>query len=156
MLYLYNSLTRKKEEFKPLVPGKIGMYACGVTVYDRCHLGHARSMVCLDVIVRFLRSQNYDVTYVRNITDIDDKIIARANERGIAIDELTEQYIQAMNEDTKALNILPPDLEPRATDHVHHTIHLIERLIEKGIAYQSDNGDVCFQVEAFPNYGKFL
>ena len=154
MLYLYNSLTRKKEEFKPLVPGKIGMYACGVTVYDRCHLGHARSMVCLDVIVRFLRSQNYDVTYVRNITDIDDKIIARANERGIAIDELTEQYIQAMNEDTKALNILPPDLEPRATDHVHHTIHLIERLIEKGIAYQSDNGDVCFQVEAFPNYGK--
>jgi cysteinyl-tRNA synthetase len=122
MLHLYNSLTRKKEAFKPLVPGKIGMYVCGITVYDLCHLGHARSMVCFDVIVRYLRSQNYDVTYVRNITDIDDKIIARANERGVPTDELTNQFIKAMHEDAKALNILPPDLEPRATGHINTII----------------------------------
>lgn len=154
MLYLYNSLSRTKEEFKPLVPGKIGMYVCGVTVYDRCHLGHARSMVCFDVIVRYLRSQNYDVTYVRNITDIDDKIIARANERGIAINELTEQFIKAMHDDTRALNILPPDLEPRATGHIDAIIGLIERLLEKENAYLSDNGDVCYSVESFAEYGK--
>lgn len=154
MLSVYNSLTRTKEEFKPLVPGKIGMYVCGVTVYDRCHLGHARFLVGFDVIVRFLRSQNYDVTYVRNITDIDDKIIARANERGIPIDELTEQFIKAMHEDTQALNVLPPDIEPRATGHIHTIIHLIERLIEKGNAYLSDNGDVCYQVDTFAEYGK--
>jgi cysteinyl-tRNA synthetase len=154
MLYLYNSLSRTKEEFKPLVPGKIGMYVCGVTVYDRCHLGHARSMVCFDVIVRYLRSQNYDVTYVRNITDIDDKIIARANERGIAINELTEQFIKAMHDDTRALNILPPDLEPRATGHINAIIGLIERLLEKENAYLSDNGDVCYSVESFAEYGK--
>ena len=103
MLYLYNSLTRTKEEFVPIKPGKIGMYACGITVYDRCHLGHARTMVSFDVIIRFLRSQGYDVTYVRNITDIDDKIINRANERGVAIDELTAQYIAAMDDDAHAL-----------------------------------------------------
>ncbi|RUR09324.1 cysteine--tRNA ligase [Legionella sp. km772] len=154
MLFLYNSLTRTKEEFKPLVPGKIGMYVCGVTVYDRCHLGHARSMVCFDIIVRYLRSQNYEVTYVRNITDIDDKIITRANERGVAINELTSQFIKAMHDDTQALNILPPDLEPRATGHIHTIIHLIERLIEKGNAYLSDNGDVCYQVDSFAEYGK--
>lgn len=154
MLSVYNSLTRTKEEFKPLVPGKIGMYVCGVTVYDRCHLGHARFLVGFDVIVRFLRSQNYDVTYVRNITDIDDKIIARANERGIPIDELTEQFIKAMHEDIQALNVLPPDIEPRATGHVDTIIHLIERLIEKGNAYLSDNGDVCYQVDTFAEYGK--
>ncbi len=154
MLHLYNSLTRKKEAFKPLVPGKIGMYVCGITVYDLCHLGHARSMVCFDVIVRYLRSQNYDVTYVRNITDIDDKIIARANERGVPIDELTNQFIKAMHEDAKALNILPPDLEPRATGHINTIIPLIERLLEKGNAYLSDNGDVCYQVDSFAKYGK--
>ncbi len=154
MLYLYNSLTRTKEEFKPLVPGKIGMYVCGVTVYDRCHLGHARSMVCFDVIVRYLRSQNYEVTYVRNITDIDDKIITRANERGMSIDELTSHFIKAMHDDTRALNILPPDFEPRATAHIDTIIQLIERLLEKEIAYISENGDVCYQITSFAGYGK--
>src|SRR6188508_2294189 len=118
MLHLYNSLTRTKEPFISLKPGKIGMYVCGITVYDRCHLGHARSMVAFDVIVRYLRSQGFEVTYVRNITDIDDKIIARANEKGVSIEQLTAQYIAAMNEDTTALNILPPDWEPRATEHI--------------------------------------
>lgn len=154
MLHVYNSLTRTKVPFVPLQPGKIGMYVCGITVYDRCHLGHARSMVSFDVIVRYLRSQSFDVTYVRNITDIDDKIIARANERNIPIDELTAQYIHAMNEDTQALNILPPDLEPRATGHIDTIIHLIQRLLDKGNAYVSDNGDVCYQVDSFAEYGK--
>ncbi|MFV0819886.1 cysteine--tRNA ligase [Tatlockia micdadei] len=154
MLNLYNSLTRTKETFKPLKPGKIGMYVCGITVYDRCHLGHARSMVCFDVIVRFLRSQGYEVTYVRNITDIDDKIIVRANERGVSIDELTAQYINAMHEDARALNILPPNIEPRATNHIDSIIQLIKQLIDKGYAYVSDNGDVCYQVEQFADYGK--
>ncbi|MFA6303309.1 MAG: cysteine--tRNA ligase [Legionella sp.] len=154
MLHLYNSLTRTKEPFTPIHPGKIGMYVCGITVYDRCHLGHARSMVAFDVIVRYLRSQGFEVTYVRNITDIDDKIIARANERGIPIDELTGQFIEAMNEDTRALNILIPDLEPRATGHVDTIIKLIQRLLDNNSAYVSDNGDVCYSVEAFAGYGK--
>ena len=154
MLNLYNSLTRTKEPFKPLKPGKVGMYVCGVTVYDRCHLGHARSMVCFDVIVRFLRAQGYEVNYVRNITDIDDKIIVRANERSMRIDELTAQYIKAMHEDAQALNILPPDIEPRATNHIDSIIQLIKRLIDNGYAYISDNGDVCYQVEQFADYGK--
>lgn len=154
MLQIYNSLTRTKEPFKPLRPGKVGMYVCGVTVYDLCHLGHARSMVCFDVIVRFLRSQNYDVTYVRNITDIDDKIIARASERGMAINELTAQYIEAMHADTQALKILPPDVEPYATGHMAEIIALIERLLATGHAYVSENGDVCYQVERFAGYGK--
>ncbi|VEG90335.1 cysteine--tRNA ligase [Legionella spiritensis] len=154
MLHLYNSLTRKKEVFKPIKPGKIGLYACGVTVYDRCHLGHARSMVSFDVIVRFLRSQGYDVTYVRNITDIDDKIIVRANERQQPIEELTDHYIKVMHEDASALRILPPDLEPRATGHIDSIIKLIERLLRNEYAYISENGDVCFEVERFKEYGK--
>lgn len=154
MLYLYNSLTRQKEQFIPLVPGKIGMYACGITVYDRCHLGHARSMVCFDVMVRYFRSQHYEVTYVRNITDIDDKIIARANEREISIEQLTAQFIKAMHDDAAALNIVPPDLEPRATGHIDTIIALIKRLLEKQHAYVSDNGDVCYQVDSFASYGK--
>lgn len=154
MLYLYNSLTRKKEQFVPIHPGKIGLYACGITVYDRCHLGHARSMVAFDVMVRFLRAEGYDVTYVRNITDIDDKIIVRANERHMPIDQLTSLYIEAMHEDARALNILPPDVEPRATAHIEAIIRLIERLMGKGFAYVSDNGDVCFEVERFKDYGK--
>lgn len=154
MLHLYNSLTRTKEEFVPINPGKIGMYVCGNTVYDHCHLGHARSMVSFDVIVRYLRSQGFDVTYVRNITDIDDKIIVRANERGISINELTGHYIDAMYNDTKALNILPPDIEPRATGHVDTIIKLIQRLLDKGNAYVTDNGDVCYEVDSFPQYGK--
>lgn len=154
MLSLYNSLSRRKEQFKPLQPGKIGLYVCGVTVYDKCHLGHARSMVCFDVIVRYLRNQNYDVTFVRNITDIDDKIIVRANERGIPINELTDYYIQSMHEDTAALNVLPPDIEPRATAHIDSIIRLIERLLANEHAYVSDNGDVCFAVDRFETYGK--
>ncbi|HHT0593175.1 TPA: cysteine--tRNA ligase [Legionella anisa] len=154
MLHLYNSLTRTKEPFVSITPGKIGIYVCGITVYDHCHIGHARSMVSFDVIVRYLRSQGYDVNYVRNITDIDDKIIARAHERAIPIDELTAHYIAAMNEDTKALNILSPDVEPRATEHIGSIIQLIERLLEKGNAYLSENGDVCYQVDSFADYGK--
>ncbi|HAU1638684.1 TPA: cysteine--tRNA ligase [Legionella pneumophila] len=154
MLHLYNSLTRKKEPFVSLRPGKIGMYVCGITVYDHCHLGHARSMVAFDVMVRYLRSQGFDVTYVRNITDIDDKIITRALERGVSINELTAQYIDAMNNDTHALNILSPDHEPRATRHIETIIRLIQRLLDNGNAYISDNGDVCYEVDTFPEYGK--
>lgn len=147
-------MTRKLEKFEPLKPGKVGMYACGVTVYDRCHLGHARAMVSFDIIQRFLRFSGYEVTFVRNITDIDDKIIARAISRGISIDELTSEQIAFMHEDAKALNLLPPDIEPRATTHVDAIIHLIERLIEKDIAYISNDGDVCFEVARFKEYGK--
>ena len=154
MLQIYNSLTRSKERFVPLIPNKIGMYVCGITVYDLCHLGHARSMVCFDVIVRYLRYLGYDLTYVRNITDIDDKIIVRANERNVPINELTEFYIEAMNKDANALNILPPDKEPKATENIAEIISLIERLIEAKYAYLSDSGDVCFQVENFKGYGK--
>ena len=154
MLQIYNSLTRSKERFVPLTPNKIGMYVCGITVYDLCHLGHARSMVCFDVIVRYLRYIGYDLTYVRNITDIDDKIIVRANERNVPINELTEFYIEAMNKDANSLNILSPDKEPKATENIAEIISLIERLIEAKYAYLSDSGDVCFQVENFKGYGK--
>ena len=154
MLHIYNSLKRTKELFKPITPGRVGLYACGITVYDQCHLGHARSMVSFDVIVRFLRSLGYYVTYVRNITDIDDKIIVRANERGVSIETLTAQYITAMDEDLRALSVLPPDKEPRATGHISTIIALIARLIEKKIAYVSERGDVCFEVAHFKEYGK--
>lgn len=154
MLSLYNSLTREKETFIPLVPGKIGLYACGITVYDHCHLGHARSMVCFDVIVRFLRAQGFDVTYVRNITDIDDKIIVRANERNLPIQELTDFYIDAMHADSDALGILTPDFEPRATQHVDSIIRLIKRLIDTKHAYVGETGDVYYQVANFASYGQ--
>lgn len=154
MLSIYNSLTRKKEVFTPIHPGKIGLYACGITVYDHCHLGHARSMVCFDVIVRFLRQQGYEVTYVRNITDIDDKIIVRALERGIPIDALTSQFIDAMQADAQALDILPPDREPRATAHMDAIIRLIERLIQNEHAYIGASGDVYYEVARFADYGK--
>jgi cysteinyl-tRNA synthetase len=154
MLNLYNSLTRTQEPFNPLVPGKVSIYVCGITVYDHCHLGHARSMVCFDVMVRYLRSQGYEVTYVRNITDIDDKIIARAHERGISIEELTSRYIEAMYEDTKVLNILPPDIEPRATAHIDSIVQLIQKLLDSGYAYISENGDVCYEVQCFRAYGQ--
>lgn len=154
MLKVYNSLTRKKEQFVPITPGKIGMYVCGVTVYDHCHLGHARSMVCFDVIVRFLRSTDFDVTFVRNITDIDDKIIKRAIERNMSIHELTNFYIDAMQKDTDALQVLRPDREPRATEFIDSIIQLIQRLVDKGVAYISESGDVCYQVAQFDTYGK--
>jgi len=130
------------------------MYVCGITTYDYCHLGHGRMLVVFDVIVRFLRASGLDVTYVRNITDIDDKIINRANELGIAFDELTAKFIDIMHEDEKALNILPPDIEPRATGHMAEIIQMVETLIAKGIAYAADNGDVYYSVKEFPDYTK--
>lgn len=154
MLTVYNSLTRKKEAFKPLQSEKIGFYVCGITVYDHCHLGHGRSMVATDVVIRYLRARGYEVTFVRNITDIDDKIIARALERGISIETLTEENIASMYEDTKALNLLVPDREPRATGHIKQIITLIERLMEKEYAYVSGNGDICYEVARFSTYGK--
>ena len=154
MLHLYNSITRKKELFTPMQPGKIGMYVCGITVYDHCHLGHARSMVGFDVILRFLRAQGYEVTFVRNITDIDDKIITRAQERGVSLTELTDQFIASMHADTQALGVLSPDLEPRATQHIGSVTRLIQRLIDKEFAYLGDNGDVYYHVERFKEYGK--
>ena len=135
-------------------PGKIGLYVCGITVYDHCHLGHARSMVGFDVIVRFLRTQGYDVKFVRNITDIDDKIIARAQECGVSLTEITDKFIASMHADTEALGVLSPDLEPRATQHIGSTTRLIQRLIDKEFAYLGENGDVYYQVECFKEYGK--
>ncbi len=154
MIKLYNTLTRQKEIFKPLIDGKLGLYVCGITVYDHCHLGHARSMVCFDVIVRFFQALNFDVTYVTNITDIDDKIIARADEQQLDINALTELYIHSMHQDMAALNCLAPTHEPRATTSIDAIISLIQQLLDKEIAYLSKNGDICFEVQRFPDYGK--
>ncbi|HED19747.1 MAG TPA: cysteine--tRNA ligase, partial [Gammaproteobacteria bacterium] len=154
MLKLFNSLTRKKEEFVPIQPGKVRMYVCGMTVYDLCHLGHARVLVVFDVIVRHLRSLGYDVTYVRNITDIDDKIIARAQENGENIADLTERFITAMHEDAEALGVLRPDFEPRATESMDHILGMIGRLMDNGYAYQGENGDVFYAVGKFDGYGQ--
>jgi cysteinyl-tRNA synthetase len=154
MLKLFNSLTRKKEEFVPIEPGRVRMYVCGMTVYDYCHLGHARVLVVFDVIVRHLRSLGYDVTYVRNVTDIDDKIIARARENGESINALTERFITAMHEDAEALGVLPPDLEPRATESMDDILGMIHALLDKGYAYQADNGDIYYSVSRFAPYGK--
>ena len=133
-IVVYNSLSRQKEPLIPLQPGKIGLYVCGMTVYDRCHLGHARSMVCFDVIVRFLRFSGLTVTYVRNITDIDDKIILRSAERGISFVDLTQEQIALMHDDTKILGILPPDYEPCASQHLPQIIAWIQRLYDAGYA----------------------
>ena len=154
MLQLYNTLSKRKEDFQPLEAGKIRMYVCGVTTYDYCHLGHGRMLIVFDVIVRFLRASGFDVTYVRNITDIDDKIINRANELGVRFDELSEKFIKIMHEDEKELNIVPPDSEPRATHHMTEIINMVEVLVEKGFAYPADNGDVYFAVKQFPDYTK--
>ena len=153
-LQFYNSLSRQKEPFRPLHAGKIGMYVCGMTVYDYCHIGHARVMVVFDTIARHLRALGYELHYVRNITDIDDKIIARAAENGEPIADLTTRFTAAMHEDEAALGCLPPDEEPRATDAVPGMIALIETLIKKGHAYAADNGDVYYAVRSFPGYGK--
>lgn len=153
-MHIYNTLTRRKEPFKPLVDGKVSMYVCGMTVYDYCHLGHARVMVAFDVITRYLRHRGYDVTYVRNITDIDDKILKRAEENGEAISALTERMIAAMHEDEERLNVLPPSQEPRATGHIGDIIRMIETLVEKGFAYAAENGDVYYRVRKFADYGK--
>ncbi len=151
---LYNSLTRRKEVFTPLEPGKVRMYVCGMTVYDYCHLGHARVMVVFDVLARYLRWKGYGVTYVRNITDIDDKIIRRAAEEGVPIETLTERFIEAMHEDERALGCLPPDREPRATRSIDAIVAMIQRLLDKGYAYLGDNGDVYYAVARFRDYGK--
>ncbi len=154
VLEIYNTLSRKKEPLKTIEPGKVGIYVCGMTVYDYCHVGHARVMVVFDVVVRYLRASGYDVTYVRNITDIDDKIIARANENGENISELTERFIEYMNEDSDALGVIRPDQEPKATEHIDQIISMIETLIEKGKAYAAENGDVYYDVSSFDDYGK--
>ncbi|MBU3826729.1 MAG: cysteine--tRNA ligase [Candidatus Anaerobiospirillum merdipullorum] len=153
MLQIYNTLQHQKQEFKPMVPGKIGMYVCGVTVYDYCHIGHARTFVNFDVIVRYLRYRGFEVRYVRNITDIDDKIIKRANERGVSAAALAAEFIDKMHEDFALLNILPPDVEPKATDNIQEIIDLCQRLIAGGYAYVGGNGDVMFSISAFPQYG---
>ncbi len=154
MLKLFNSLSRTKETFVPIEPGKVRMYVCGMTVYDYCHLGHARVLVVFDVIVRHLRSLGYDVTYVRNITDIDDKIIARARENNESINALTERFICAMHEDADALGVLRPDAEPRATESMDNILDMIRSLLDHGYAYQGDNGDVFYAVGKFDNYGE--
>ncbi|MEQ1560602.1 MAG: class I tRNA ligase family protein, partial [Methyloglobulus sp.] len=154
MLKIYNTLTRKKEIFQPRVPGKVGMYVCGMTVYDYCHIGHARVMVVFDTVVRYLRHKQYEVTYVRNITDIDDKIINRANENGEEFTALTQRFIDAMHEDERALSVLPPDIEPKATQSIPDIIAMIEALISKGLAYIGRNGDVFYAVTKFNNYGQ--
>jgi cysteinyl-tRNA synthetase len=153
MLRIHNTLTKTKEIFKPIHEGKIGMYVCGVTVYDLCHIGHARTFVNFDVIVRYLRHRGYDVTYVRNITDIDDKIIRRANERGVSAKDLAEEFIVEMHKDFDALNILRPDIEPRATENIDAIIELVKKLVDNGNAYVADNGDVVFNIDSFPEYG---
>jgi len=154
MLEIYNTLKRRKEEFKPIEAGKVRMYVCGMTVYDLCHLGHARVLVVFDTVVRYLRYSGYDVTYVRNITDIDDKIIQRANENGEPIDKLTARFIEAMHEDSAALNVLPPDLEPRATHSMPAIIDMIQTLIDNKAAYVGTNGDVYYAVSSFASYGR--
>ncbi|MDX1334761.1 MAG: cysteine--tRNA ligase [Gammaproteobacteria bacterium] len=154
MLKIYNSLTKEKQTFEPIEPGKVRMYVCGMTVYDYCHVGHARVLVVFDVVYRYLQRLGYDVTYVRNITDIDDKIIRRAIENGEEYGALTERFIQAMHEDAKAIGVLQPDIEPRATDNISEILEMISALEQKSIAYGADNGDVYYSVKAFPEYGK--
>ena len=153
-LQIFDTLAREKREFQPIEAAKIGMYVCGMTVYDRCHLGHGRVMVAFDAIVRYLRFRGFDVNYVRNITDVDDKIFARAAERGIDFSELTAEMIDAMHQDENRLGCQPPNSEPRATSNIESMLQLIETLISKGAAYQGASGDVYFRVGAFPDYGK--
>lgn len=154
MLKIYNSLTRTKQDFVPITPGSVRMYVCGMTVYDHCHLGHARVLVVFDLVQRWLRASGLRVTYVRNITDIDDKIIKRARENKESIGELTNRFIAFMNDDAAALGVEKPDYEPRATEYVPQMLELIGRLEKNGLAYQVPDGDVNFSVRKFPGYGK--
>ena len=154
MLHIYNTLSRKKELFTPIEPGKVKMYVCGMTVYDLCHLGHARVLVVFDAVTRYMRHIGYEVNYIRNITDIDDKIIARANENGEDFNVLTTRFIKAMHEDAAELGVLPPNDEPKATASMDDIISMVETLIEKGHAYAADNGDVYYDVSSFENYGQ--
>ena len=154
MLKIYNTLTNQKEVFKPIDPSMVGIYVCGMTVYDFCHMGHARVLVMFDVITRHLRRNFKDVKYIRNITDIDDKIISRAIENNEDIFTLTKRFIDAMHEDEIALGVISPDIEPKATDSIEQMINMIESLIKNGLAYQGKNGDVFYSVRKFKNYGK--
>ncbi|MFM9913283.1 MAG: cysteine--tRNA ligase [Methylophilaceae bacterium] len=154
MLKLYNTLSREKEIFTPIEPGKVRMYVCGMTVYDYCHLGHARVMVVFDMVTRWLRASGLEVNYVRNITDIDDKIILRAAENNESIGSLTQRFIDAMDADSAALGVLRPDAEPRATQHVDGMVNMIQRLIDRELAYVGSNGDVFYSVRDFKSYGK--
>src|SRR3954467_10009101 len=149
-LKIYNTLARDKQMFVPIAPGKVGMYVCGMTIYDYCHIGHARMMMAFDVIYRWLKASDYQVTYVRNITDIEDKIIKRAVENGESIYSLTSRFTQYMDEDTRALGILSPDVVPRATQYVPQMLGIIELLEQKGLAYRSADGDVNYAVRNFP------
>ncbi|KGK83478.1 cysteinyl-tRNA synthetase [Stutzerimonas degradans] len=153
-LSIYSTLSKSKDEFKPLEGNKVRMYVCGMTVYDFCHIGHARVMVAFDVVARWLRHRGYELTYVRNITDIDDKIIKRANENGESFQDLVGRMIAAMHEDEARLNVLRPDIEPRATDHIAGMHAMIQTLIDKGFAYAPGNGDVYYRVGKFEGYGK--
>ncbi|MDL2271628.1 cysteine--tRNA ligase [Desulfovibrio sp. OttesenSCG-928-I05] len=153
-MYFHNTLSKHKEEFVPSRPGAVSLYACGITAYDYCHIGHARSAVAFDVLVRFLRSKGLDVTFIRNFTDVDDKIINRANQEGISSEAVAEKYIAAFHEDMDRLGVQRATVEPRATEHIGDMIALIEKLIAKGHAYATPEGDVYFRVRSFPEYGK--
>jgi len=153
MLKIFNSITRKKEKFKPIHAKKVGLYVCGITAYDLCHIGHGRTFVAFDVVNRYLRYCGYDVNYVRNITDIEDKIILRATKNGESIEQLTDRMIDEMHRDFDILNILRPDYEPRVTQHIDDIIDMINKLIKKQHAYLTDNGNVMFDVESYKNYG---
>ncbi|TQV86518.1 cysteine--tRNA ligase [Aliikangiella coralliicola] len=154
MLRIYNSISQGKQEFKPIEPGKVRMYVCGITIYDYSHIGHARTFVAFDVIARYLRYSQFDLTFVRNITDIDDKIIARANENNESINELTNRFEKIMHEDFDSLGMIKPDIEPKATESIKEIIDIIELLIEKDFAYQGANGDIYYHVSKFADYGK--
>lgn len=154
MLRIHNSLSKEKEDFKPLKEGEVSIYVCGMTVYDLCHIGHARVMVVFDMVVRYFRAKGYKVKYVRNITDIDDKIITRANENGEQINELTERFIDEMNQDATALGVESPDHEPKATEHIQEIINMVQELIAKNHAYVGENGDVYFDVSSYDDYGR--
>lgn len=153
MLKIFNTLSRQKEEFKPIHAGKIGMYVCGITVYDLCHIGHGRTFISFDVVARYLRFLGYSLKYVRNITDIDDKIIKRAAENGEAFNDFTDRMIAEMHADFDTLGILPPDLEPRATHHIAEIVEIVQQLIDREHAYVAVNGDVMFSVESDKDYG---
>lgn len=154
MLTLFNTLSRSKQAFVPITPGQVKLYVCGVTIYDYCHIGHARTYVAFDVVVRYLRARGYEVTYVRNITDVDDKIIRRANDNGESIAAVTARYTAAMHDDFDALNLLRPDIEPTVTDHMADIIVMIEQLLAGGYAYVAADGDVLFDVSSFADYGQ--
>jgi cysteinyl-tRNA synthetase len=154
MLKIYNSLSRAQELFVPLAPPRVKMYVCGMTVYDDCHLGHARVMIVFDLVQRWLRASGFELTYVRNITDVDDKIIRRASETGVSVAALTDRFIRHMHEDAAALGVQQPDFEPRATENVPAMLDMIRRLEERGLAYRAESGDVNFSVRKFPGYGK--